>query len=1557
MLWKRSVTLLIILHLTEASDSTTASSTAAERTATAKTTAIANTQHILQTSNRHGKMPNWDGIEDVRETPLKVWLSRKKENDPWVPLRKVDCYALNEAEEESTTVLIDGGRATANKKEGTITSNFHRGPVRELRSAVWFIRKDPNNTQDKEQNLEPLWNKEDTEKIESLYQKAIEASSSFGKGIDSVLSQNVELEDGSKVLVVKAGGGNTLCMKKRPSGWLASSQDLQRGYGGYKVEGEENELMLGPIKHLMFVVHGIGESMWSREDTSVFGLIEEVNRLRLAVQKRQVEEWKKACEKAKKAGDPMPHMPDRIEFIPIEWYDTIHDSSSSLSKSLQAITLPTIPALRGIANEAVFDVLMYITPNFCESVLNAVTTQITTAYEKFLEVHPDFTKDEGKVHLTGHSLGSMIVWDLLTILKDFQEPVPKQKLAVESDKKETSGSGVKIMSKDDNMNNNQIGYQTYAEQENADTAQNGSWGPTLPKRLTQTLPFLPENVLFLGSPIGMFLTLRGSHPVFDELRTKKAEEITQEWTSNKDKTENTEDVSNQLPFASPFTLPVEGSVYNIFHPSDPVAYRIEPLLLPPDMDAKDIPAPPHLTAQGQGVRLHVKAQQIGDEILRAMEGKRASFSGLFSQAVTVLGKSIEEGAGTQQSRGRAAHSTAPEIFPLGGKSQRVDYQLQRGVVDNEYLSAVTAHSNYFTNSDVIDFVADLGSKKATETFAVAEAAKKKRNSSSGIGSMGLITLLQLCLLSIFTVSTEAFTTTRILRFQQVKHRQEIPLYLAASPQPETEDDDEWNLTTPASLDKPVGPEKSRMVNYISDFLKKGTKEEQDDSAAGTSDGCNTRSQDFTHLIAIPMGDNQELAIELESVQRAILYHCPVLVHACVVPAKTRLPLLYVRAPSQQGLSTQEATNKLHQIVEEVVQRNINVKPEINSDTVRVDDNGVVEEEPIDGINKNGIRPLALTFQSLECDGPNNQVLSTVALPDDPGTRRLQHFVYELQRAITTQLPSWEVSLPPDDNIESNNEKSVDGSNNNTVFRPRLPFMRIPSNFEDYLDPLPDDRDDEMMRTSDEGGNGISPIFWASWWDDVFGTTRLREIGIYPQTLSFPFSKKTGLGEDAFHIPMQLTRLPEGNDSLTKQEAKFEDYQDQRMRQAEYDFQQDRAKEKGLKDSRGSVEGLPDDPMLSKTRARLESLYQDVSPDMASDNCDGDFDDFDDELSDMFGKRPYVDTTLLDDWTQERIKKANAARGNTVYDDEADEGDVRFDGIRDEVQEPITDNANTSDPDIFSTFTESSNENSSDLGDDPDQLDDLTQERIRKAIASRGVVKSKAQLAVKKDKVPIQDNSVFQKFKDGTLIPNSKKREATTARELEPFPSREQFVGFWQVMSSPTGFPPDDDGGDGSKSENLVFRVDGTTAGGPVLDPETKQKACGGTWKVTPNKDGDDKSADVRIRLVIPPNKDRILVMEGTACKRSLIPLKDLPPMASSTFGIPELEEKAKQAEKGDNDFFEEEKIYCTGKVWLEDASTTKNKFDIGEFSLVKLNTPRDPSQYTITIPRPIRNQD
>lgn len=97
-------------------------------------------------------------------------------------------------------ILIEGGRFTADKEHGIVRANFHRAPDRTLTSAVWFVRKDTSSTPEKS-HLEPISSETDSRKIETFYQMAIEASTSFGQGIDSVLKEEVVFEDGSKVFL------------------------------------------------------------------------------------------------------------------------------------------------------------------------------------------------------------------------------------------------------------------------------------------------------------------------------------------------------------------------------------------------------------------------------------------------------------------------------------------------------------------------------------------------------------------------------------------------------------------------------------------------------------------------------------------------------------------------------------------------------------------------------------------------------------------------------------------------------------------------------------------------------------------------------------------------------------------------------------------------------------------------------------------------------------------------------------------------------------------------------------------------------------------------------------------------------------------------------------------------------------------------------------------------------------------------------------------------------------------------------------------------------------
>ena len=390
-------------------------------------------------------------------------------------------------------------------------------------------------------------------------------------------------------------------------------------------------------------------------------------------------------------------------------------------------TLESIPLLRNIANDVIFDVLMYLTPEFCEKVLRIVTDQICNFYEGFNEVHPHF---DGTYSIIGHSLGTVIAWDLLCILQDNINLKKKEKKIQKSDdeandeheREENEISyyehTVVLEEKENPLisnfslpvagENRMAGYQAYIEEEgDLNAARAGTWGPRLPIRMTKSIPFVPHATILLGSPLGMFLTLRGAHPVFEEMRL-----VSESASWSRDR--NEEEV-----LISPFRLP-SGAIYNIFHPSDPVAYRIEPLLLCPY--TKNLPPTSFLVLQGKDKRFHIKAREFRGTVMKSLTGMFQNNNSSSDsdhdnttmeendelQDIDSKGKILQKKKKSKKKAKKKKDEAVEKVynFPLGGRSDRVDFQIQTGVVENEYISAVSVHGNYLGNNDVVDFIVE-----------------------------------------------------------------------------------------------------------------------------------------------------------------------------------------------------------------------------------------------------------------------------------------------------------------------------------------------------------------------------------------------------------------------------------------------------------------------------------------------------------------------------------------------------------------------------------------------------------------------------------------------------------------------------------------------------------------------------------------------------------------------------------------------------------------------------------------------------------------------------------
>jgi hypothetical protein len=141
--------------------------------------------------------------------------------------------------------------------------------------------------------------------------------------------------------------------------------------------------------------------------------------------------------------------------------------------------------------------------------------------------------------------------------------------------------------------------------------------------------------------------------------------------------------------------------------SDPVAYRIEPLLYPQDYNVDDIPPALYLTSPGDDVRLHIKAKQLTDVVRKTLfsnpsssttSKEKTGWGALIDGAVALasnvdLTSSSASAAAAPSSSSTADRSASDRdngkpkatVFPLGGRSPRVDYSLQPYMIDNEYI--------------------------------------------------------------------------------------------------------------------------------------------------------------------------------------------------------------------------------------------------------------------------------------------------------------------------------------------------------------------------------------------------------------------------------------------------------------------------------------------------------------------------------------------------------------------------------------------------------------------------------------------------------------------------------------------------------------------------------------------------------------------------------------------------------------------------------------------------------------------------------------------------------
>jgi hypothetical protein len=312
---------------------------------------------------------------------VPMWLFRAPNSkDGWCAFRQSDQAKISAAllEEEA---IVRGGRWKVNVSKREMVPRYWQGSAVPVRRCLWCWREG------KVQRVWcPLGTEDDETTVEEEYCRFLGLKAADGK-----LPPDIELNFPSVSLVLSMGADGSVVASKKKEGWsLRLLQTVyRRGWGG-EVE-RDDEVDEKPSSHLVLIVHGVGEGLFSRQSTSWPSLIDGIDTAR-AVAREYI------------PADSLT----KVEVLPIEW----HHVCQERKKKMVPATLTTAPMLRDFANEIVFDGLLFATDHWRNVIQSTVAEKMNETVRLFAKSNPGWSPEN--VTVLGHSLGGVILFELLT---------------------------------------------------------------------------------------------------------------------------------------------------------------------------------------------------------------------------------------------------------------------------------------------------------------------------------------------------------------------------------------------------------------------------------------------------------------------------------------------------------------------------------------------------------------------------------------------------------------------------------------------------------------------------------------------------------------------------------------------------------------------------------------------------------------------------------------------------------------------------------------------------------------------------------------------------------------------------------------------------------------------------------------------------------------------------------------------------------------------------------------------------------------------------------------
>uniref|UniRef100_A0A8C2UL68 DDHD domain containing 2 n=1 Tax=Chinchilla lanigera TaxID=34839 RepID=A0A8C2UL68_CHILA len=618
--------------------------------------------------------------------------------ETWIPFNSEDSQQLEEAYDSGKNcngrvVPTDGGRYDVHLGERMRYAVYWDEQASEVRRCTWFYKGDKDN------KYVP-YSESFSEVLEETYMLAVTLDE-WKKKLESpnreiIILHNPKLMVHYQPIAGSDEWGSVPTEQGRP-------RTVKRGVENISVDIHCGEPL--QIDHLVFVVHGIGPAC----DLRFRSIVQCVNDFRSVSLNLLQTHFKKAQEN-QQIG--------RVEFLPVNWHSPLH--STGVDVDLQRITLPSINRLRHFTNDTILDVFFYNSPTYCQTIVDTVASEMNRLYTLFLKRNPNF---KGGVSIAGHSLGSLILFDILTNQKDSlgdidsekdslnivmghgdtatleedlkklqlseffnifeKEKVDKEALALCTDKDLQEmgiplGPRKKIMNYFKSRRDSQVCSEACSSTDDTrkDEYLDVSIGQVSVKY--PRLIYKPEIFFAFGSPIGMFLTVRGLKRI---------------------------DPNYKFPTCKGF--------FNIYHPFDPVAYRIEPMVVP-GVEFEPMLIPHHKGRKRMHLELREGLTRMSMDLKNNLLGSLRMAWKSFTRAPYPALQTAEttEEAEVEAESGSCSLGAfslppvtvrAPISVGLLNGGRRIDHVLQEKPIEsfNEYLFALQSHLCYWESEDTV----------------------------------------------------------------------------------------------------------------------------------------------------------------------------------------------------------------------------------------------------------------------------------------------------------------------------------------------------------------------------------------------------------------------------------------------------------------------------------------------------------------------------------------------------------------------------------------------------------------------------------------------------------------------------------------------------------------------------------------------------------------------------------------------------------------------------------------------------------------------------------------